>query len=589
MNRLLFLTVSLLSSWVFPHPCLGEGTNYNFNFSQMGKTFNWNHSLNFKRAIGDRLNISASSQLRSKLTKSARRQDRWQDRSTARFSFNYPYSEKITLSVSVSANESSDNLYSKEPVQTRNFSAVFSYKPFRSLSLSQSVGQAFDRRRGHGDSGLSYNLAVNATPRLPENTNLSFHFGKSGNSLKRRNLNSNLGICLSYRPGSTLATSLSLSQSRNEQGYYTAVEGKDRLFVRRNHSSSVKTDFNLKPKAGLSVGGEVGYSYSQVRDPASHIKGNPKEGTDNEKIEFNLATNISAKPFGANFTSGVNFQKSNSDYRRFSLDKKTASLSVKSSLDFNLTQAASVSFSTLVAKYSTDTPDPQEVSDRDDFKSNFKITYIQKLRDNFELTISGGTDQNHTVNLESERSANNHWTRRYSLNPRMEYRPSKRLRLSQNYMLTANYTEYDFDEILNPDDAKSNISRMLSASNSVNIKLTPTLNLTVTYGFKARDYGKLYQNGSEAVAEDSQNHSVTFSLSYQEGGISLMPRYTWNRSKTWKHKEVRELFRESTSRTFTLSLSWGQLSLVGVRSVREGKSQRRYVNDNISVRYSHTF
>ncbi|MCK4590547.1 MAG: hypothetical protein KAT86_02245, partial [Candidatus Latescibacteria bacterium] len=550
------------------------------------KTYNWNHSLSFKKSIGKRLDISASSQLRSKLTKSTRQQDRWQDGSKARFSLSYPYSEKITLSVSSSANKSSDNLYSK--VLTRNISAALSYKPFRSLSLSQSLGQAFDRRGGHsGDSGLSYNLGVNVTPRLPENLSVSFHFGTSGNTLKRKNLNNNLRTSLSYRPNSTLETTLSLSQSRNEQGYYTAVEGKDTLFVRRSQSNSVRTNLNLNPKADLDIGCQMGYSYSQVRDPASRIEKNPKWGTDNEGIKFNFAFDISAKLFGTDLKSGVSFQKSNSNYVRPSLDRKTHSLSLKSSLGFDVTQEASLSFSGLVAKYSTDTPDDQENSDRDDFKSSFKITYHHELRDDLKLSASVSADQNHTVNLRSERSANNHWTKRYSLNPRIEYQPSKRLRLSQNYTLSANYTEYD--TLLTPDDPKSNISRMLSTSNSVNFKLTTALNLNATYRIQVRDYGKLYSDKGQAVAEDSRNHSLTFSLSYHRGGISLSPRYTWNSNKAWKHGETRELFRESTSKSSTLSLTWGQLSVVGVRSVREGRGQKRYVNDNITVRYSRAF
>lgn len=588
MKRLPLLIASFLASMIFSHPCLGEGTNYNFNFSQMGKTYNWNHSLGFKKSIGERLDISASSRLQSKLTKSTRQQDRWQDGSKAQFSLSYPYSEKITLSVSSSANKSSDNLYSKEPVLTRNIRAALSYKPFRSLSLSQSLGQAFDRRGGHsGDSGLSYNLGVNATPRLPESINVSFHFGTSGNTLKRKNLNNNLSTSLSYRPNSTLETTLSLSQSRNEQGYYTAVEGKDTLFVRRSQSNSIRTNLNLKPKADLSIGCQMGYSYSQVRDPASRIEKNPKWGTNNEGIKFNFAFDISAKLFGADLNSGVSFQKSNSDYRRFSLDRKTRSLSLKSSLGFDVTQEASLSFSGLVAKYSTDTPDDQENSDRDDFKSSFNIAYHHQLRDDLKLSASVSADQNHTVNLRSERSANNHWTKRYSLNPRIEYQPSKRLRLSQNYTLSANYTEYD--TLLTPNDPKSNISRMLSTSNSVNFKLTTALNLNATYRIQVRDYGKLYADKGQAVAEDSRNHSVTFSLSYHRGGISLSPRYTWNSNKAWKHRETRELLRESTSKSFTLSLAWGQLSVVGVRSVRKSRGQKRYVNDNITVRYSRAF
>ncbi|HID96160.1 MAG TPA: hypothetical protein EYP53_08940 [Candidatus Latescibacteria bacterium] len=576
----------------FPFRASAKESRYELSFSQAGKRLTWTHTLRAGGAISERLSISSSNRMQSTLTKTARK-DRWQDSNHANLSINYPYSEKIVLGVRISLTKSSDNLYYKEPIKTQSFSSTLSYKPFESLSFSQSVGQSFDRRSGHGESGLSYSLSATIRPRFPERLSGSLSFSKSGNSLRRRDLNTSLSGRLGYDLSEEMKTAFSFSESRHRQFYYTRgpeEELENRFSVHRQ----INAKFDLKPGSNFKLSSALRYSLDKVDDTANDDPSSPKFQTNKIGNSLEFSIDLSTDLFGVDLTWGLRSKREKDDYERSSLDRQTGSLSMTSALGYRR-ETSSFSISGLISKSRLNTPDPQEINDRDDFRSNLKLLYRRDLRNDLNLSISASTDQNHSVYINAERSANNRRTKRYSLSPRLEYRPSEALTVSQNFDLSADYINYDFDMFLNPDNPRSNVRRTMSIANSFNMRLTNRIGLTFGYTFKLGDYGTLYSGRRQGVAEDEKEHLANLSLSYSREGFSFSPRYSYRLRKTWGHKggipgrEIRQLKRKSTYQSFSLSISYGELSLSGTRTVSKTYRRKPYISNTVSVRFAHTF
>ncbi len=144
-----------------------------------------------------------------------------------------------------------------------------------------------------------------------------------------------------------------------------------------------------------------------------------------------------------------------------------------------------ISGSTSLFRY--DTPGIDNNDDRDELNL---IAYVSHRYDNLKnLLLITSIDLNlyHTVYIFAAKSSNNNWNRVLRLTSRSFFSPYKSFRTINTVSVLANYTVYDFEDLLS--SVKSFSFRQF------NVKDSTILNLTNSAGLKLYSEIKLYERG----------------------------------------------------------------------------------------------
>ena len=605
-NILLIIGTLLLLS-----PPAAGSIRYGLSFSQNDNVFTWNHSLSQMTWTMGELTVSGNSSMSSTFNRhrpGTTQPDRWRDVNNTGLSVSYSFSKRISLGISARTSKTSDDVSKgKKEVATKNFSSTVSWRPFKSLSFSQSMGQSFDERMGQKASGLSYSTSVGVTPKFADRLSTSVSFSNSGNRSERKDFPINMNGSIGYRLNEGRNVSVSFSESRHKQKYYATwaeTDGEVPLLDRFNGSRNTSLNLDLGRLFGIEANGSANYAHSEVDDEANDDPQSSKHKMNYTKEGFGWSGKLSGTLFDRlPVSGGASYNWNEIDYGKDRLDKKSSQLSMDASVGFGLAKADSLALFGRMTIRRSDTPDPEEHNDRDELARYAKLTYSRRFQSGLKLNCTLSTTQNHFIYLSSERSGNNKWTRTYTLTPGLRYHPSERLSLSQSYSLSANYQEYDYDKLLNPDAPRSYLSRRASVGNTFQWRISGQTNINCGYTFRMEDEGRLYEKDGQwkqAISKDGVDHSANFSVSYRAAALSVSPGYTYSLRQDWGHTydqngtETRARSAKNVSKGYSMTITYNPsrkntLTLSLRRTSRERWKRKRDVRDTISVNYSHTF
>lgn len=580
-----------MSVWIWASVAHG-GPNYSLRFSSSRETYSWAHSFSMNPTIGNKLTFSSSVSLNSTLNR--RKKDYWRDVNSSTLSISYPFSDRIRLSVNLFLNRQKDDLSrNKRPILTQQFSSRISWKPFPILSISQSAGGASDRRLGVKDRGVIYSTNISLSPKLGRNWSASFSFSKSGNSLKREDRNMNINGSLKYNAWAK--PSLRFSESRQLRKYYRTKKGQMLLESLKSRSRQVSMSLSPPPIFGVRLNASGSYSDSRREDSASRDPKSAKFGSDMRGRHWELSGEASWALLGGRWPMRyrASYSRDLSDYDKSSLDKVERNLHMGFQTGFGITPTDSISASTSARIRRTDTPDPAEYNDWDHLTEELRVSYSHAPPSGLNLTIAFSTHRSHTVYLSGRRSAENKWSRQYSLSADLRYKLGK-ASISQRYEIGANYTQYDYDDRLNPTSPKSTVYRRASMSHRLNFPLGKAT-LSGSYALRTGDSGPLYSGLIQAVTREEATQTIGVSCSYPLAkSIPFSFSYSYTRSREYKPTaEGRKPSRDSRSRKLSANLSYkpggsNSLQANGGRTVQYIWG-RRIVRWNLSVSFTHTF
>ena len=168
------------------------------------------------------------------------------------------------------------------------------------------------------------------------------------------------------------------------------------------------------------------------------------------------------------------------------------------------------------------------------YKNPMQLPRLQKIVVNMGLG-EATVNLNHLVYLRSQRSANNNWERLYALYPALLIRPWDNLTVNQRFSISANYTEYDFEDLFT--DIKSNIFRQAKSTTDLSYLLGPELSLNFNYTYRAEDFGRLIREDHwiEVLSWDKSFQNIDFSVSYM-----IFSRLTITPSLGYGHRREHE-------------------------------------------------
>ncbi len=160
-------------------------------------------------------------------------------------------------------------------------------------------------------------------------------------------------------------------------------------------------------------------------------------------------------------------------------------LSGDGAYDVSLSNRIDASVNASILKY--DTPSEENFDDRDELNLLFYLAHRYNNLKNLEITTSVDLSMYHTVYIFGEKSANNNWNRVLRLTSRSMFTPASWIRNLGQFSVLANYTVYDFEDIIS--SVKSYSFRQM------NIKDSLIVNPSTHFGADIYGEVKLYERG----------------------------------------------------------------------------------------------
>lgn len=145
-----------------------------------------------------------------------------------------------------------------------------------------------------------------------------------------------------------------------------------------------------------------------------------------------------------------------------------------------------ISFSILQRKLVYDTPSDDNFDDRDELLSIMRLSYSRRFNHLFTFFVNLEGSYNHIVYIYAERSSNNNIRRVIKLNSGGEFK-NKHLYTRNSFEVSANYTSYDFQDVI--PNSRSFSFRQFNAKDSTSIKVIGKIHLDFLGYIKLSEQG----------------------------------------------------------------------------------------------------
>jgi hypothetical protein len=186
---------------------------------------------------------------------------------------------------------------------------------------------------------------------------------------------------------------------------------------------------------------------------------------------------------------------------------------LSSNVYYSISQKNRLELSGSASIFRYDTPSSENTDDRDEL--NYFI-YIGHKYDNYKtLQLINSVDVSlyHTVYIFSDKSSNNNWNRIIRFTSRSVFNPFKALRTANTFSVLANYTVYDFEDIIST--VKSYSFRQFDFKDSTNLLLSRYFGIDLYGEIKLYERGELNWNAfAERPLDYFQDRIVNSNLDY---------------------------------------------------------------------------
>lgn len=298
-----------------------------------------------------------------------------------------------------------------------------------------------------------------------------------------------------------------------------------------------------------------------------------------------------AGPLGA--STGIMFSQTINDNPGNQTDIDALQAAITSRLEFRPSDRDLLFSRFSYTKYEYNTPEEgNNVDDRDEQRFIIDSGYRHRFSPYFELKLKSQVYLYHQIFLSADRSANNNWNRIYQLAAGFNYRLGGVIQHRHQLKILANYTAFDFDDIL--PQIRSYVFRKLIYTDSLSIKLTEDLFLSTIYQWENEDNGTFFKEEfSQRISKEISAHFLNIGIRRQQIlGFHLTTGITFYWRDEWsfipEERKVRE-FRSISPRLTIIYPASKRLLLHGTyapnRSTDFGENPQYFTTGKFDLQY----
>lgn len=513
--------------------------------------------------------------------------NRWKDENNFKMSWSYPLSDKIQTSTLIDSRIFSDentNIEFNKHVAAQELSLNFHPK----ISIKPALGWTVEEIYGRQDQGWYSKLGLEIN-KLDMGGYLNT---TDANSVirdfpGRKNQEHTFFTGWVRQFSDRSADSVRVGYQYSENRYYLS-QGSNNL-----EEVIINARF-LNNQLTYQTGDASRFSIMTEFKNRQINQSNPTLVEANRRKEIFISNQFSylfrLGPVGANW--GVLFSQTINDNPGEQTDIDGLQAALTSSLEFRPSKRDVLWSRFSYTKYEYNTPEKVNDDDRDEQRFIIDTSYRHRFSRFFELNLKSQVYLYHQIFLSADRSENNNWNRIYQLAAGFDHRLSERIRHNHQIKILANYTVFDFDEIL--PTIRSYVFRKLIYTDSTSIQLTENLYLNTIYQWEDEDNGTFFKNEySQQVSKQISTHFLNVSLQHQKVlGFHLTTGITYYWRDEWtfipKERKVRE-FRSLSPRIALLYPASNKLLLYGIyapnRTTDFGENRQYFVTGKLNVQY----
>ena len=514
-----------------------QNTIYRVNLSKDNLSWLWLGHLQLNYQTSDKSSFFLQNHFTSSLFQKTIQGDRWRDDNDLIASWIYRFNNSMEAST-----EAKSEMYSDRSGVSK-FSKQFlmeqiSFIPRSNIFLKPALGFTYEDIYGYQDQGwyTQFEVKVKNYDLSSYNNNVdgisSLYFFPD-----RRNQEHHYFIAFSKDFSIQATDSIRIGYEFIENSYPIVLSTSQE--IRNIEAVGINTRFlyneliyRLSNQSFFNIQTQL-----QTRDASTS---NPDLHNHSEEIKF--ANRIGIQHAGPEFQAGLSFSSKQST----SLSSRISTGDSESRTDIDGLQAVfdlfmnwlisprdESRFSFSYTKYEYSSPDTSQTVDEDDLCFIIDFMYRHYFSPYFALTFKTNLNLYHRIYIHQSRSANNNWNRIYQLGPAFQFSIPNILVHTNQIKILANYTVYDFEDIL--PEVRSYIFRKLVYSDSLNIFLTNNLKLNIAYQLEKEDNGTFFKDiFAEQVSRELTSHFIDLGLVYTRiWAIQVTIALNWYIRREW--------------------------------------------------------
>lgn len=576
-NFLLLLLFLLL----FNYLCLAQNRNYQVDLFKDNISWNWQGKLNWHTRIKQKNRFFLNNAFTSNLFRESGLSNKWKDEDNLESGWEQKFSSRLLsatrLRSHIFSDENSFVKFSKHLLFQE-----FQVHPVNKLKVSPALGWAVEEMYGFRDQGWYTQLNADLKDwDLGGYVNNSEIFNSIYFFPGRRNQEHRYFMSFNKKFSEFANDSLRVGYEFMKNSYHLArVEFLENVEINSRFLYN-RLGYHVSPKSRLDVETRI-----ESRDIS---QSNPD--LLNHRNEQNISNKVSLVFNGESFNQGVTFFTS----QNTNLSSRSAGMRAESRNDLEGLQAAFNLFSHwkmnqsnelqltfAYTKYQYSSPDTTQMIDEDDLRFISDLRFLHRFSTYFSASLAANFYFYHQIYIHANRSANNNWNRIFQLTPSFHLRIPRLLEHTNRIKILANYTVYDFDEIL--PQIRSYIFRELVFIDSLSIHLSAGLRLQTNYQLEKEDDGTFLKNlFAQQVSRELTSHFFDIRLVYVRiTGLQLATGFNWYFRKEWVLFPRRRLARNyrAFSPRLTILYSLGPRLLlhlsIAPKTYRDLNIKRRY-------------
>jgi len=578
-------------------------SEFGLTFNRDNRTYRWNTFLRYSASAGPRVQVHTSGHLSKILIKRASSSsgaDRWQDNFNVTAGFDYRLTKWSSMGVDLTGEQNTVNR-GEITTRTGTFSSILTINPRSNIQLKSFVGGKTDQKQQQNldskEEGLNYGFSGSWQPVLAKTqtrlqVDLSSDRLVAGHSSTRK-------LLASVKRPLFRGVKVSLSFEDQEQGRTNLFGPVDATVLKRQDRIKRGLNFELELPLPRDIQTHISLSSTDRRIEYSLPRGanDLVREQNSRKVMNSFSCQMLGQPTGLLTIYGdFTLREGKNDFGRDINDEDIQEISLSAGMGTTLSPSDSLGLSGHVARTSYDAPHPDNYNDRDSFLGAGKLTYIHTFSEALQFVAEATAHFTHLVYLRSQRSANNNWVQLYALYPTLYIRPWDNLQIKQRFSISANYTEYDFDDLFT--NIKSNIFRQAKTITDLSYRLGEEFSLNISYTYRAEDFGRLVRDDGwvEILSWDKSFQNTELSVSYPLiPRLIITPNLGYSRRREYRHQQGARVFRSRLlSKRIGLSgryRLWPDNDIIFSlsRSVEDASGSPERIYDRLRLNLQHSF
>ncbi len=505
-------------------------------------TYRWNGALNYTIIDENNLAFSVKELFSSSLIKQTI--GSFRDENNFAFYLSQNISRQFALRAAAESYLVSDNQYrlsDKKSLGENNtgiHSGVlgFTFFPVRNISLTPLAGVRFDKQQNEEDEGINYRILAEADSLEIGGYRAAFSARINESVFKPRMFRSNgaqLFIAKEFAENSM--DSVRIRYSNNQLDFYIPAGDsvKNKFGVQSNVRSRAERIYGIQNLIRYYLGSgfstrfttnvesrKIGNAYRFVAGDADYLSTTVEElrlegawdvdyRSSNLFSSLGLAINERDENHNAQHSGEIESATFEKRQRR---EKKLDNTAVRTTIKTNTTAFVSpsdeIQFNGAINVLKYDTPDSSNTDDRDELLLTSSFRWFHSYNSALSFAIAAEATLAHLVYISRYKSANNNKNRILSLKPEILYHPSDKFSMYNAFEVYANYTVFDFENIIPTLNSYS--YRQFSIVDSTSYNFSQTVGADFFAQVKVYERGELLWSGfSERPQQRAEE--ITFS------------------------------------------------------------------------------